>query len=99
MSSAGSAQISPPLPALLYREGEPLHLIALAEGVGRRQGRLKICNLAGLGICEQVQVQYLMGVKGLGGAITFKGLAQTKSLLLPEVLQSYQLRVTELKEP
>ena len=71
MSSAGSAQISPPLPALLYREGEPLHLIALTEGVGRRQGRLKACNLPGLEICEQVQVQYLMGVEDLGGAFTF----------------------------
>lgn len=99
MSSAGSAQISPRLPALLYREGEHLHLTALAEGVGRRQGRLKTCSLPGLEICEQVQVQCLMGVEELGGAITFKGLAQTKSLLLPKVLQSYQVRVTELKEP
>lgn len=99
MSSAGSAQISPPLPALLYREGEPLHLIALTEGVGRRQGRLKACNLPGLEICEQVQVQYLMGVEDLGGAFTFKDLPQTKSLLFLEVLQSHHLRVTELKEP
>lgn len=49
---------------------------------------------AGLETCGQVQVQGLMGVEDLGG-----GLAQTESLLLPKVLQSYQVRDTELKEP
>lgn len=56
--SAGSAQTAAHSPALPVQRRGTLHLIALAEGVGRQE--VEICNLAGLGICEQVQVQYLM---------------------------------------
>ena len=47
---------------------------------------MKACNLPGLEICEQVQVQYLMGVEDLGGAFTFKDLPQTKSLQMWEAV-------------
>lgn len=64
--------------------------------MGRRPRQLKRCSLLGLETCKKVQVRWCQrGVEDLGGSITFKVLAQAKSLLLQKALQSYQLGVTD----